>query len=333
MSQINHSVLAIGARFSLKNTAHEVTFISASTVRYSSIDGGRPKAMPVNRFWELVDQNVIGFLAVSSDSFSADPSLLRLSRLTSNERTEMNRRVVYVRAVLRCEKKRLSKTNLSRTINQVALQVNDDTPPSRATLARWVKRYIESNADLMCLVPRHHHKGNRYKRIGSHIEAVITSSIYEHYLKDDRLSVQQIYCNVKGQISSDDAQEATGKIVSESTIYRRVRELDPYLVARTRYGQRYADNEFRAAGASLKANRLMELVMIDGHKMDVIVVDPETGEILGRPYLVCLFDVCTRVVVGWHISLMPFCSTTALAAIKDIRMVEFGYSRGCVFWF
>jgi putative transposase len=57
---------------------------------------------------------------------------------------------------------------------------------------------------------------------------------------------------------------------------------------------------------------------MDGHRMDVIVIDPDTGEWLGRPYLVAILDVCTRALVGWHISLIPFCATTALAAVKDM---------------
>jgi putative transposase len=85
-----------------------------------------------------------------------------------------------------------------------------------------------------------------------------------------------------------------------------------------RYGKRIADTKHSAAGSGLLAIRPMQYVMIDGHRMDVLAIDPATGAVIGRPFLTCLFDVLTRCVVGWHISMMPFSATTAMAAIKHM---------------
>ncbi|TCG07188.1 hypothetical protein BZM27_21095 [Paraburkholderia steynii] len=62
----------------------------------------------------------------------------------------------------------------------------------------------------------------------------------------------------------------------------------------------------------------MEWVFMDGHVMHVLVVDPSDGSILCRPLLVALLDLCTRSLVGYYISLLPFCATTALEAVKDM---------------
>jgi putative transposase len=191
-------------------------------------------------------------------------------------------------------------------------------PPSLSTLARWVKSYVISGGDVTALAPQHNRKGSRQKKFSMEVENVITRALRDDFLKLERPSVKQIHCNVIGRAIEEAAPAVPTSLPSVRTIHRRVKELDPYICALKRYGPQYADKHFRAAGASLEASRLMEMVMIDGHQMDVLVIDSDTGEVLGRPFLVCLFDVLTRCVVGWYISLLPFCATTALGAIKDM---------------
>jgi putative transposase len=139
------------------------------------------------------------------------------------------------------------------------------------------------------------------------------------YLTDQRISAIQAYCNVVGEIESDPKLAGVAHVVpGERTVQRRVAELDPYVRTLRRYGRKHADRLARPAGTSTVTSRPMEWVFMDGRKLDVIVVDPDSGESLGRPFLVALIDHQTRALVGWNISLIPFCSTTALAAIKDM---------------
>jgi putative transposase len=312
-------VLKAGTRFSLKNQAYEISFVDTSMVRYSSCEGGRPYLMPVYAFWELVDCKKIGFLSQEDNGKAHDPLQLRLTSLSDSCRKELLRRFQYVKEALGVKSRPLSKVRLVSTIQVISKQLNDEMPPSRATLARWVKRYVNSSGETMALVPLHQRKGCRTKKIPFEVEIAIRNSLIQDYLVVTRPSLKQVHANVVGRINDDQTIPVQDKCFpSVRTLYRRAKELDPYIIARMRHGQRYADAQFRAAGSALQASRLMETVMMDGHRMDVILVDDETGEILGRPYLVCLFDVATRAVVGWHISLLPFCATTALAAIKDM---------------
>lgn len=319
MSGLLQHTLKPGTRFALKNQAHEISFADATMVRYSPCEGGRPYMMPLYAFWELVDAGKIVFLSQSDQKTPHDPFRLRLTSLSESDRLELLRRFKYVKQALSAKSRPLAMRSLKYAISTVAESHNDSSPPSRSTLARWIKRYVTSGADTMSLVPLHQYKGSRVKKLPLHIEMMIRDSLVQDYLVDRRPSLKQVYANTIGRVKDDQSFPEHDKYYpSVRTMYRRAKELDPYVVASMRYGQRYADAQFRAAGASFQATRLMELVMMDGHKMDVILVDEDTGEILGRPYLVCLFDVATRTVVGWHISLLPFCATTALAAIKDM---------------
>jgi putative transposase len=62
---------------------------------------------------------------------------------------------------------------------------------------------------------------------------------------------------------------------------------------------------------------------MDTHKLDVLVIDPDSGEVLGRPFLTIVLDVHTRCIVGIYVSMFDPSATTALAALKDM-LVRYG---------
>ena len=53
------------------------------------------------------------------------------------------------------------------------------------------------------------------------------------------------------------------------------------------------------------ASRPLEIVQIDHTKADVFVVDEETREPVGRPWLTLALDVCTRMVPGFYLTMEP----------------------------
>jgi len=313
MSVLQQQRLAIGTRIAIHNQAFEIAHVDHMTVRYTPCEGGRARRIPVETFWSLVDEGVVG-LCGAGESAGCH---IRLWQLTDKQREEMQRRCKYVASAMLCGRKVTASANLIRTINAVAERDNDPSRPSRATLARWVQIFVQNDGNPMSLVPRHREKGRRNIRFSFEMESIVQESIKTDYLTDSRNSIEQVICNITGKAQTHPWLKGQS-LPSRASIYRRAAALDPYLVALKRYGATIANRRFRAAGGSMEAFRPMQAVMMDGHRMDVLVVDGESGEILGRPFLVCLLDVASRAVVGWHISLVPFCATTALAAIKDM---------------
>lgn len=297
--------LRIGTRFAMRNEVFEVAFTDNTVMRYSSVNGGRPTSMPILSFWQLEAEGVIGFVGEALQA-GASQQVIGLHQLTNAQRDEMLRRKRYVDSVLLCRHQPLAKKNIGQAIEVVKDELNDPQPPGCSTLARWVHEYRISNYNIRVLVPRHDRKGPQFGRLPLEVELIVGSNLCT-YIDDRSLNGEDIRCHVAAYIKRFDLVSATQKPPSKSTIYRRIKSLDPYLVALKRYGKHRADREHLAAGAAIETTRPMEVVMIDGHIMDVIVIDPSTGAPLGRPYLVCLFDVNTRCVVGWYISLMPFC--------------------------
>jgi putative transposase len=55
--------------------------------------------------------------------------------------------------------------------------------------------------------------------------------------------------------------------------------------------------------SSLAPQRALEVVQIDHTPVDVIVVDRENRQPIGRPWLTLAVDVKTRMITGFHVSL------------------------------
>jgi len=103
---------------------------------------------------------------------------------------------------------------------------------------------------------------------------------------------------------------------SERTINRRINKIDPYRLSRKRDGIYIANKKFKAAGQSLLSTRILETVEADGNILDVMVVDEDTGEVMGRPYGTCLIDQYSRCIIAFVITMIPFSAATLLKTLK-----------------
>ena len=68
------------------------------------------------------------------------------------------------------------------------------------------------------------------------------------------------------------------------------------------------------------AARPLEIVQIDHTRVDVVVVDEETGQTIGRPWITLAIDVFTRMVTGFHLTMAaPSRLSTGLALLHAVR--------------
>ena len=88
------------------------------------------------------------------------------------------------------------------------------------------------------------------------------------------------------------------------TVVRRVEGLDPRYVMAKRQGSKRAREKFGPVGVStLRPDFPMDVVQIDHTLVDVMVVDREHRESIGRPWLTLAIDVASRAIVGFSVSL------------------------------
>ena len=308
----------VGMRFELLETEYEVAAIRGESIRSSAVIGGRVYKLDANRFNQLYKSKKLKLL--NDELIEKNENTIKPDELSISESEVMNYRLKYVRHVIDKTIYLGSKFHLDPLIKEAAAKHNHIKHPSYSTLRRWLCRYISSSRNPMSLVPRNKEKGNRTIRFDPGIERIINEKIDKYYLNEQKPTCSSIHSRIHDAIVNEFADgnlsaEIT-RIPSLSCIQRRINQIDTYEKVKFREGKYVAAKLYKAAGKSISLNRALEVVEADGNYLDVLIIDEETGEILGRPYGTCLIDVYTRCVISFFITLMPFSSATLLEALK-----------------
>lgn len=311
----------VGLRFVIHGSEFEVTYVAAGMVRYAATAGGKPYRVPYERFMEMQASGTLLLMDGELERMSSDKANRKLSELSPAETRLTIRQTRYVCAAVTQLRHPQSRKQLENLIPILAKELDDPSPPAARTVAKWVQRYFLNGKSTTAFAPRTHLRGNKTLRFSPEVEILITEGIQQVYLQPERRHAKDVLAYVVGKLAERgllNAHRSEIKLPSERTIERRIKELDPYVVAVAKKGKVVADRIARAAGRQILSPQAMFLVEIDTHYIDIELKDPDTGEIIGRPYLVCIIDVYTRAVVGVYISMFPPSATTTLAAVKDM---------------
>lgn len=174
--------------------------------------------------------------------------------------------------------------------------------PNWRTVVRWRKNFIESNGDIVSLVPKRQKMGNRVKRIEGD-EAFFEEAL-ARFLDSKRPSVAKAYQYYKDRITIENESIVDGKIhiISYKNFNKRIKSLPPYAIAVARHGKFLADQWFTYCSSHIPPTRILERVEIDHSPLDLILLDDELSIPIGRPYLTLLVDVFSGCVLGFHLS-------------------------------
>ncbi len=189
---------------------------------------------------------------------------------------------------------------------------------SRSTIYRWLENR-RTNGSISALL-RKQRVDSGTSRLDEGVESIITKHINKSYLTLNRRSIASVAKDIK-----DDCEENKLSPPDPSTVRARINALDPKLVAEKRYGSKFADEHFNPIKGSFpNANYPLAVVQIDHTPMDVIVVDEVWRKAIQRPYLTIALDVCSKMIVGFYISLDP---PGALATGQCISMAILGKEK------
>ena len=191
--------------------------------------------------------------------------------------------------------------------------------PHPATVARWIKRYIEAGRDIRALCKAHFLKGNRSQRFDDMVINFCQAAIKKVYLKPERGSIQLTlteairHIDYENQLRPEDTQFTWP---TKTFITSLVKDLPAYDVHAARYGKSAAEHKFRNAVNSVNTSRPLERVEVDHTRMDLIVVDPATGITLGRPWLTLVIDHYSKCILGFNLSFDSPSHMTVARALK-----------------
>ena len=125
-------------------------------------------------------------------------------------------------------------------------------------------------------------------------EELLQSCIREFYLKPERPCVAALAREVKRCFSERDLRPPNYR-----TVRRRVEALDARVALKKREGAKRAKEKYGPVGVStLRSDLPLDVVQIDHTLMDVVVVDREQRQSIGRPWLTLAIDISSRAVMG-----------------------------------
>ena len=194
--------------------------------------------------------------------------------------------------------RRLLKASGWKVTREVVEAARLDLGIPRSTLFRLVGRFRRTKR-ATSLLPRSTGTPEGAKRLDPRVEVLIAKQIERFWLKKERPTIKALIervhdaCRVEGLCPPN-----------RRTVQRRVDEIEPQHASSGRgEGERTAATT--PSPGAYAADRPNEVWQIDHTLVDVIVVDEERRQPIGRPALTIAIDVCTRMVAGFYLSLDP----------------------------
>ncbi len=170
-----------------------------------------------------------------------------------------------------------------------------------STLYRWLRLYEGSGGRASSLLPRRRHGGRGKGRLSNDVEQIVVTAIEQYYLTKKQPSIRAT-ANEVARLCRDAGVTAP----HPNTIRNRIRQLTERERVRRRAHAKEADDKFEARpGEFAAAARPLSLVQIDHTLLNVMLVDEEDRQSVGRPWLTLACDIYSRMVVGFYVSLDP----------------------------
>lgn len=182
---------------------------------------------------------------------------------------------------------------------------------SSRTVTRHFFRFLESPTAAAQLSSRPGpERGSR--RLPGAAEVLICKAIEEVYEKQERGSIRATQREVALKFRAFNIDSPPP---SYSAVRNRIMCRDRWKAARKRVGRVRADASQGPAGPAAEPCRALDFVQMDHAIVDLIVVDPETREEIGRPWITLAIDVATRCVLGFHLTFDPPSQTSVALAL------------------
>jgi putative transposase len=220
----------------------------------------------------------------------------------------------------------VSKTDkaLSKFVREAMerLKIESEWIPSGAALRTWLRMRGEPGKRRRKHMGRRREPGTRRKCLDPLVETIIKQRS-ELYFSKLGISKKDVYAAVRtDMISLNYEREENGlnpiRPPSNTTVWRRVTEDTRYDNARSRFGNKKANQMFKPLQTYEKPKRILEVVIIDDTVIDCHVIDEDFPVTVGRPHLSIAFDSFSRCVVGCVIGFSDPSVETAMATLRDV---------------
>jgi putative transposase len=218
-----------------------------------------------------------------------------LAELTATEREQAMARYQLIAPLLGQEK--LSQADWQAVAEQAERSIK--------TIKRWVKRYQTSGLAGLARQQRSD------KGIRRTVSVKMQRTIEALYLENRYRSMETVHTMTTAYARKQ------GEPIPSYTVVREIcQTLPPSVVYMAHYGERAWRNKFEPISRH-ESHTPNERWQMDHCQLDLLVIDPQSGEVLGRPWLTLALDTYSRAVVGYHLSLDTPSSMAVCSALRQ----------------
>jgi putative transposase len=187
-----------------------------------------------------------------------------------------------------------------------------------ATVYRWMRAYRD-HGRLSALLPTTSGGGRGKTRLSEDLERIVEIGINEFYLTRQQRSVTAAFAEIRRLCRAQGIPPP-----HENTVRARIRAISEKTRLKKRGHGKAASDRFDARpGTFDEAKHPLAVVQLDHTKLDIALVDSQERLPIGRPWITLAFDVFSRMVVGFYISLdPPSAHTTGLAIAHAVLPKE-----------
>lgn len=189
---------------------------------------------------------------------------------------------------------------------------------SPASLYRWLKRY-KNYGVVTALIPMKRGWSEGRSRISPLAEQIIEETIQDYYLTPQRPTVHDTLAEVLHRCHKRAVQAP-----SHMTIRSRIGSISEKEKLNRRGFKEKARKKFLPTpGHFPKVEHPLAVVQIDHTPVDIILVDDEYRQPIGRPWLTLAIDVYSRMVTGYHLTFeSPSEQSVAMCVVHSILPKE-----------
>ncbi|MGO8844267.1 MAG: Mu transposase C-terminal domain-containing protein [Methylocella sp.] len=167
---------------------------------------------------------------------------------------------------------------------------------SRATAYRMIELF-RTGCTVTSLMAKSPGRPRGHRALDSKREDLIQKTIKTFYLKPTKPPVARLVHEIRMRCVALGLPAPNWR-----TVKARLVDLDVRAKARKR-GEVALLKSAIAVPGEYRASRPLEIVQIDHTKVDIIVVDEQTREPLGRPWITLAMDIFTRMVTGFYLTM------------------------------
>lgn len=231
-------------------------------------------------------------------------AVLDVSSLTERERSLLELRLLYVKALARHRVRRGQRKEVERIIEIVSRSTGVAKRPAATTVMLWARKYQKSGMNPLALVDGHRVRRSP-KRIHETVEKLIWRVLKRSYFTTACRSLRFAHDDLKRELKLAKENRLIGPEHAEvayATLQRRVAGVDLYQRLASREGIARARMECRSSFPDGLPTEAMEQVQIDHTPLNWVVICDRTGLPLGRPLLTVAICAYSGYILGFYLS-------------------------------